>query len=329
MCHTSPLLVYGIHSLCILIGLFNALFFFSQGAKRCKRCDCCSFVLCEDIEESNACPTTDDVSVVDDSVSFLSMNADFFDSFPTNSSKDNNKENINQSSLGKRKSPPAPPKPTPGLVSPDLIRTQMGQNPYAKKRKVSSGFVGSTGTNQSLISSYTTSPVKQRTMKPKCVVINPYQPSAKTTNGNPSRFGSNIEFSTYDACMSDIIIHCVVCEKKECNGETCLPKYVCFKCGEKGHQANKCKSVTWLKQCLSGLACFECLQRGRGHSRGDCPLKRRLRRLIMTSGLLKHSTSGEIQNKKTKQLITIYSDQKDDKYKKFIGELYKELPKKN
>ena len=225
------------------------------------------------------------------------------------------------------------------LISPDPSKTASFHNPYNQKTKKRDGSKHHASTNHSMVSSSSSSPYKYRTGSntisshplPNQCVINPYLKSSMVPCLSPSNHtkvpGS---FTEYEKCMSDLQVKCVVCDNTSCSGEGCLNRYACFRCGNEGHGASNCKSVIWLNKSLHGLACFECLQRGQGHTKGNCPLKRRLRRLIMTSGLLKHSKTDNGANKqKALTLQRIYADQKDDKYQKFIVGLYHQLPIKN
>lgn len=86
---------------------------------------------------------------------------------------------------------------------------------------------------------------------------------------------------------------CVVCKRNDCNGENCLPKRSCFRCGG-SHFVSQCM-VDW-GQVLQNKGCYFCLDIHRPgyrtHDPQSCPLQRRLKRLVIES--FSKSNSGDI-----------------------------------
>lgn len=79
---------------------------------------------------------------------------------------------------------------------------------------------------------------------------------------------------------------CILCNDCECNGEKCLKNRLCFRCGQP-HLSKLCKDKDTVSRVLHNKACFQCLDMGerRGyvtHDAANCPLQRRLRRLVFS-----------------------------------------------
>jgi superfamily II DNA helicase RecQ len=78
---------------------------------------------------------------------------------------------------------------------------------------------------------------------------------------------------------------CLVCRKESCNGEACLGKGACYRCGEKHYSAG-CSVPNGLKPVLKSRACYACLDLHtrrdyRTHDMRSCPLEKRLLRIII------------------------------------------------
>jgi superfamily II DNA helicase RecQ len=78
---------------------------------------------------------------------------------------------------------------------------------------------------------------------------------------------------------------CLFCNKKSCTGESCLGKN-CYRCGGK-HFTKACLNGETATKVLEGKACYHCfdLYERRGYTNHDmknCPLKRRLRRMVFS-----------------------------------------------
>jgi hypothetical protein len=77
---------------------------------------------------------------------------------------------------------------------------------------------------------------------------------------------------------------CLVCRRQECDGEGCLGKGDCFKCGGP-HFSRGCRDFDFTS-LLHSRACFSCLDLHsrrdyQTHDTGKCPLKKRLRRVFI------------------------------------------------
>lgn len=82
---------------------------------------------------------------------------------------------------------------------------------------------------------------------------------------------------------------CLSCGRRSCRGEMCLTFRFCFKCGGR-HEARDCKVGKDLKEVFQKRGCCNCfdLKSRRGYESHDfksneCPLKRRLRRLVIAA----------------------------------------------
>jgi superfamily II DNA helicase RecQ len=79
-------------------------------------------------------------------------------------------------------------------------------------------------------------------------------------------------------------VMCLVCGKVSCNGENCLGKGACFKCGGQ-HFSKNCTDSDFTS-VLNSRACYSCLDLHdrrdyRTHDMKDCPLQKRLRRMFI------------------------------------------------
>jgi hypothetical protein len=79
---------------------------------------------------------------------------------------------------------------------------------------------------------------------------------------------------------------CLFCKDRSCDGEQCMAYGSCFTCG-RGHLSKHCTDKKTPRAALVGIACYQCfdLYERHGcqpHDAANCPLKRRLRRLIFT-----------------------------------------------
>jgi superfamily II DNA helicase RecQ len=77
---------------------------------------------------------------------------------------------------------------------------------------------------------------------------------------------------------------CIVCNRSTCNGETCMDRKSCYRCGQ-SHYQKDCKDIKTAGVVLKQKACSACYDFvGRRdfemHDSKTCPLKRRLRRVV-------------------------------------------------
>ena len=77
---------------------------------------------------------------------------------------------------------------------------------------------------------------------------------------------------------------CLVCRSHGCDGEGCLGRNKCFKCGGP-HYSKDCSDFDFTS-LLHSRACFSCLdlhsrREYQTHDKGMCPLKKRLRRVFI------------------------------------------------
>jgi hypothetical protein len=77
---------------------------------------------------------------------------------------------------------------------------------------------------------------------------------------------------------------CIVCHSDRCNGENCLGKGLCYRCGSQKHLSSACDFK--VNNVLQRRGCFFCFdlyvrQGYVNHDKNGCPLQRRLKRLLI------------------------------------------------
>jgi hypothetical protein len=77
---------------------------------------------------------------------------------------------------------------------------------------------------------------------------------------------------------------CLHCMDEACGGEKCMKGLCCYRCGQP-HNSRSCKDKDVASQVLYQRACFHCFdffgrRDYRNHECNDCPLQRRLRRIV-------------------------------------------------
>jgi hypothetical protein len=90
---------------------------------------------------------------------------------------------------------------------------------------------------------------------------------------------------------------CIVCVSEKCNGENCLGKNICYKCGSNRHLSSVCNFR--VNDILQRRGCFFCFdlyirQGYTNHDKSTCPLQRRLKRLLI-EGFRKSKTSSFLE----------------------------------
>ena len=89
-----------------------------------------------------------------------------------------------------------------------------------------------------------------------------------------------------ECVFSELLYRCIICGEESCNGEHCCTG--CYHCGDPCHNTRSCGYTTAkLKLILPGkgvcFGCYDTMQRGiRKHNIKECPLHRRLRRLLFS-----------------------------------------------
>jgi superfamily II DNA helicase RecQ len=83
-----------------------------------------------------------------------------------------------------------------------------------------------------------------------------------------------------------LVERCLVCNSSLCDGDTCIPKNRCYRCGE-AHQSRNCPVSSKIKHIMNGVGCSYCfdVKERFGFETHDygtaCSMKRRLRRLMI------------------------------------------------
>jgi superfamily II DNA/RNA helicase len=77
---------------------------------------------------------------------------------------------------------------------------------------------------------------------------------------------------------------CLHCELSSCNGEVCMKGLMCFRCGQP-HQSRLCKDKETASEIMNHRACYRCFdlferRDYRSHDPTECPLGRKLRRMV-------------------------------------------------
>lgn len=148
------------------------------------------------------------------------------------------------------------------------------------------------GTLHDPVNSISKTCIRKRAASP-----NFHENSFKTTLGNQSishvrlsKKNSNVKSreerqtrNKAENVFRDLLYRCIVCGRADCNGE-CVRG--CYRCGDRRHQTNVCTyTVERLTKILSGkgvcFGCFDTRQRGIIHKIKECPLQRRLKRLLL------------------------------------------------
>jgi superfamily II DNA helicase RecQ len=84
--------------------------------------------------------------------------------------------------------------------------------------------------------------------------------------------------------LKALLESCLYCQRESCEGEGCM-KNLCYRCGSPKHFTRQCLDGKTAEDLLHARACYHCfdLYNRRGysnHNSSDCPLKRRLRRMV-------------------------------------------------
>lgn len=88
-------------------------------------------------------------------------------------------------------------------------------------------------------------------------------------------------------------VRCIICKQVSCDGQGCIAKFACYRCGGTDHRRKDCPNVEPLRMVMESRGCYYCLDfcKRRDYDHPDlekktipkCPLQLRLRRLFIAA----------------------------------------------
>jgi DEAD/DEAH box helicase/Zinc knuckle len=121
--------------------------------------------------------------------------------------------------------------------------------------------------------------------------------------------------------LRQLELQCLVCKSSECDGEGCLVIGVCYVCGGSGHFRRDCQ-LKW-SSILGKRGCHSCSdifgrEEFRQHQPTECPLKRRLRRILF------HFLDSKKPVSRPTMVSSIFSEEMS--FFKFLASAFTHLP---